>query len=537
MRLEGNRLHAAGELSNVLPRRLSISAELAGAPLGRLYHLLKGGGVLTAGDTRIRDLLAGLTLDATASLWTDFDRMVVTSPRLTVSARDDPQTRLSSAFTMDRGNVYLSGFTGTWRGLSIGGDASVTVGADGSARFAADARFKDIPYTITGTWSTRDGLFVEGSYGLSLALVTAADGTWTVRARASVCRCRPPTGSGTPPSTPRGRWTRRASWRFAGTLLVPDLDAVPSAPGSLEAAFDATPQRITLRRMRYADGISVLEGGGTVDFRTQFDPLVSGLPRGARRRVPLDVKAVGARGNLPGRWHDPRPERSTRGSTFASSPLKRLGSMALRGEVSGTAHDRGTVRVARGEREPLAGERHARHRPDQRRRRRCSWPIGDSRSPTSSVSYLDHRVTAWHDKPRPRFRDAGGLGALPGDVLRRRGRRGRRAAGDAGRRRDGRAGPFGTPLGGPALARLDPRRGSSRRAVGSEPPHGRRSPVPRRRSGRFAARARSTPTRGGSWSRGSPLPVTGRAAGRFVGTRLEADVEVTSFDAADDQSR
>ncbi len=131
---EGDLVHAAGELVTAGQRRLSLSATLAGAPPDQVYHLAMGGGALSRQEAQVSALLSRLSVDATAALWTDFERLVVTSPELTVSSREDPGTRLSTVFTMDRSSISLSGFTGTWQGLTVAGDASVKIAADGGAR-------------------------------------------------------------------------------------------------------------------------------------------------------------------------------------------------------------------------------------------------------------------------------------------------------------------------------------------------------------------------------------------------------------------
>ena len=334
---DGDLLRATGEIATAAPRSLSLSATLSGTPPDRLYHLAAGAGSLSRQDEQVRELLSRLSVDAAITLWTDFDRLVVTSPQLAVSSRADPQTRLSTVFTMDQSNVYLSGFTGTWNGLTVGGDASVKIAADGSARFGVDARFKDTPYSLTGSWSAREGFFVEGSYGLSAALVTSSGGVATLRARAE----------GLPvPAAERmlhatfdvaGDMDSAGGWELAGRIAVPDLDAGGSATASLEAVFDVTPRRVTLRKVRYADAVSALEGGGTVDFRVPFDPFTLGFLSAldAEYRVALAAAGSAERYSLEGTAADGALDARI---GFTSSPLRRLGSFSIRGEVSGTGH-------------------------------------------------------------------------------------------------------------------------------------------------------------------------------------------------------
>ena len=524
----GNRLHAAGELLTTPPRRLSLSAELTGLPPDRLYHLAMGGVELPKAEAQINDLLARLTVDADVELSTDFDRLTVTSPRLTVSSRDDPQTSLTTGFALDRGNVALSGFTGTWKGLTVGGDASVKVAADGSARFNADARFKDIPYALTGTWSPRDGLFIEGSYGLSVALVTGARGSHTLHA--SAARLPVPTADRVwyPTFDAAGEVGANGGWQVAGSLLLPDIQGVPSGPAVLETAFEASPRRITLRRLRYTDGVAALEGGGTVDFRTPFDPFARGVLDSIAAEYRVELKAAGAAESWQVQGTAAAGALDARVS-FTATPLKRLGQIALRGEVSGTATIVG----------PFASPEVS-----------ASLALGNGMLATDSigasatvrvagrrfeisnlaVSYLDHRLTRGagsFDLGAGTIEASGRYqGTYFGDVVNvdavLQATLGGAATGD---------GPFDAPIAGRlALASIrvagtpvDPWELRLHTAGGllyldGGPGDSLHASIDRNNAWVLAAQA--------------PLPVTGRAAGRLVGTRIEADAVVTSFEVS-----
>ncbi|MCX7031416.1 MAG: translocation/assembly module TamB domain-containing protein [Spirochaetes bacterium] len=526
---EGDLVHAAGELVTVAPRHLSLSANLAGAPPDQLYYLVLGAGGISWQEAQIRDLLSRISVDATVALWTDFDRLVVTSPQLTVSSRADPHMRLSTVFTMDRSNVYLSGFTGTWGGLTVAGDASVKIADDGSARFGANVRFKDIPYSLTGSWSARDGLFVEGSYGLSVALVTTSGGAATLRARAEHLPV-PTTGRVWYPTfDAAGEVDRSGDWKVAGRLTVPDLDVVRSTAATLEVAFDAAPRRITLREVRYADTVSVLEGGGAVDFRSPLDPFALNFLRALDAEYTLDLKTAGTAETYSLRGTAAEGALDAR-IGFASSPLKRFGSFALRGGVSGTGHLSGpygspevsaTLSLVNGmlATDPIAVTSAVR--------------LAGRRLEVEnlSVSYLDHRMSGFSG-----HLDLGGgslelAGQYQGvyflDRVNLYATLWAALGPEAPTAAD--AGPLGMPLTGQLdLSSIQvagvpfPSWGLRLRTadgclyLDGGPGDSLHASLDDRFAWVLLAQA--------------PLPVTGRAEGRFTGTRIEAEARVASFD-------
>lgn len=526
---EGDLVHAAGELVTVGQRRLSLAAELAGSPPDRLFHLAMGAGGLRRQEAQLREVLSRLSVDATVALWTDFDRLAVTSPQLSVSSRDDPTTRLGTVFTMDRNSISLSGFTGSWRGLTVAGDASVKLAADGSARFGADVRFKDIPYAVTGSWSPRDGLAIEGSYGLSVEAAAAAGGAWVLR-RARAERIPVPTAERVwhPTFDVSGELGPEGDWRLAGRLVVPDVNAVPTAAASIEATFEATPERIAVRRLRYADTVSALEGVGAVEFRSRLDPLAPDFLRRLAADYRLELKAAGSAesysvaGALAGGEVDAR-------FAFSSSPLKRFGTFGVRGDLSGTGRLTGPYEAPEVSVSLSLGKGMLATDPITVA---SSVRLAGRRLEVESLSviYLDHRFTGFAGHVDL----AGGSLALAGHyrglyfrdqvdldaVL-------QATVGPAAPTAE--AGPFGTPLEG----RLDL---ASIRVAGT--------PVPS-----WGLRLRTADGRlyldGGpgdalhasiddrlEWTllAQAPLPVTGRAEGRFKDTRLEADVQVASVD-------
>ncbi len=480
---EGDLLHATGELVTASPRSLSLSANLVAAPPDQVYHLATGAGELSWQETQLRDLLSLICVDATVALWTDFDRLVVNSPQLTVISRADPRTRFSTVFTMDQSSIFLSGFTGTWAGLTVAGDASAKIAADGSARFGADARFKDIPYALAGSWSARDGLFVEGSYGLSVALVTTPGGTSTLRARAEHLPLPTTGGVWYPSFDAAGEVDRSGGWNIAGRLDVPGLGVDRSAAAGLEVAFDATPRRITLRSVRYADTVSVLEGGGIVDFRSPFDPFAAGFLSALDAEYTLDLKTAATaekyslRGTAAGGALDAR-------IGFTSSPLRRFGSFAVRGEVSGTGRIGGNVRRTRGLRQHFPRQRHARHRSHRGHLGRAAGrPEARGGEPLGVVS----RPPAVGALRAPRHR--GGIdragGPLPGPVLPRPGHPGRRPAGSGGPRgAEGcRGGAVRQAVHRPARPVRHPGCRGALHVVGHAPADRRWTPLPRRGAG------------------------------------------------------
>lgn len=526
---EGDLVHAAGELVTVGARRLSLSAELTGSPPDRLFHLARGAGVLTRQEAQIRALLSRLSVDATVALWTDFDRLVVTSPQLSVSSRDDPTTRLSTVFTMDRRSISLSGFAGSWQGFTVAGDASVKLADDGSARFGADLRFRDIPYSVAGSWSPRDGLALEGSYGLSAEVVAAEGGAWILR-RARAERFPVPIADRVwrPTFDVSGELDPKGGWKLTGRLAVPDVDAVATAVASVEAAFEATPDRIDVRRLRYADGVSTLEGAGAVEFRSRIDPFASDIMHELAAAFRLELKAAGSAesyalaGTLAGGTLDAR-------IAFASSPLRRFGSFGVRGELSGTGRltgpfgapeVSGSISLGKGmlATDPIAVATTVRFAG-----RRLEVE-------NLSVTFLDHRFTGFAGHVDLAAGSLELAGRYQGVYFRDRVDLDAALQATVGAASSGgEAGPFGTPLEG----RLDL---TSIRVAGT--------PVPS-----WGVRLRTADSRlyldGGpddalhAWIDDrlewvllaqAPLPVTGRAEGRFKNTRLEADVQVTSVD-------
>jgi len=526
---QGNQTRVAGELVTGAARSLSLSASLVNAPPDLIYHLALGAGRLPRQEDQVRDLLSALSVNATVAFWTDFDHLVVTSPQLTVGSRTDPGTRLSTVFTMDQNNLYLSGFTGTWRGLTLAGDASVKIADDGTATFGADARFKDIPYAVAGSWSPRDGLLVEGSYGLSLALVTGSDGSASLRARATRLPI-PTTGRVWYPTfEATGEADRSGDWRLAGRLAIDDLGIVPSAASSLDVAFDADPRRVSLDRIRYADGVSVLDGGGTIAFRTPLDPVRTDLVESLEATCDVELRAAGAaesyslHGTATAGKLDARVD-------FTSSPLSRLGTLAIRGAVSGSARVAGplespevsaSISLVNGmlASDPIAissGIRLAGRRLEIR---------------GLAASYLDHRISGISGDLDLGAGTVELVGDYSGLYFRDRVQLlvALRAAVGAASRGASDAGPFGMRLDG----RIDL---SAVRVNGTAfPSWGVRL---RTADGRLYLDGGPGDSLHGSvddrlaWVMlvQDPMPVTGRVEGRFTDTRLEAVADVASFD-------
>ncbi len=165
--------------------------------------------------------------------------------------------------------------------------------------------------------------------------MTASGGASTLRARAE--RLPVPTTDRVwhPTFDVAGEMDRSGDWKLGGRVLVPDLEVVPSAAATLEVTFDATPDRATVRRLRYADAVSVLEGGGSIDFRTRLDPFANDSLSTLKAEYRLDLKAAGAAEaySLTGTAAAGALDAAIR---FTSSPLRRFGSFGVRGEVSGT---------------------------------------------------------------------------------------------------------------------------------------------------------------------------------------------------------
>ena len=326
---------------------LSLTASLRRIQPEKLYHLLLGAGELTQEDREIYRVLSRFTISTDLALSTDFSSFTLSSQKVTVTQGDDPGTVLRFALAADTSHVVLSGFSGTWRGLTVEGGIEGSFPSHDQIEFASDLRFRGLPYSLSGTYSPHQGLRASGSYNMALSAVTLRDGTVSVSLSAE----RFPLPLAARPQIVsfdlQGNFSPSGAWVVsAPSLTVYDLPFLQSQKNTVELAGRMTVNKLELTRLRFSDAFSTVEGTATADLTLPSDLFASQFLRSISAVVNASLQSSrgGERYAVAGAVNG---DQLTASVQFAGSPLARLASFTVRGSLTGAATVSGTFEQPR----------------------------------------------------------------------------------------------------------------------------------------------------------------------------------------------
>jgi translocation and assembly module TamB len=322
---------------------ISLTASLKNAPPDKLYHLFSGGGALKGQQRDLYDLLGRLSVSADLSVSTDLSTIAVASREVTVTTWDDPGTSIRFGFTADTEHVALSDFTGTWKGVTVGGAFDGRFAPEGEIDFTTGLTFIGTTYAFTGRYSPRTGLQMSGSYGLQVSAASARGGGISLHVQGKDFPL-PWDGHLYPVSfdvegsgTPEGDWTVEFP-----LISARNLPLFASRQNTLTVSGNLTASKLDIRHLAFSDESSQMDGTVSIEYQLPADPF-----------SPRALKSLGAKGSASLKARGGEESYSVQGSlkegalalaiAFSGSPLSRLGSSVVRGSLSGTGTVYGTV--------------------------------------------------------------------------------------------------------------------------------------------------------------------------------------------------
>jgi translocation and assembly module TamB len=335
---KGHTVRAEGVLALGSPPSLSVSAVLVDVPPDRMYRLAAGGGAGSREGAGITEILSQFSLSADVAVKTDFSSLSLSSRTVVLTRWDDPATRIQCGLSLEQGRLQLSGFTGSWKGLSVTGEFAAALSDDERLGFTSTFSLGGTPYKVTGSYSSALGLIVSGSYGLDVGVSFAEDGGFSFQARAE--RIPVPFGIRLEPVSfdVDGAFPASGPWRMRFTSLsVYDLPALRSRSNTTRLSGTLTPETLEISQLTFSDVFSTLEGSGSATYRLPPDLLEGGFPGTVEAAVNLKLKArtgvesYAATGSYASGAMDVRVD-------FTGVPLERLGQYALAGALGGSMH-------------------------------------------------------------------------------------------------------------------------------------------------------------------------------------------------------
>jgi len=313
-------LTAVGSLRTRPTLSLELYAQARSLPLGLAARLSPlPARTLAAIEPAITDLL----VDAGLTLQTDFRKLRLESRQVALTDAVDPRNRATLSVAYNDGQLRVEDLLVAWSGHSAAGSFKMRSSAT-SAAFDSAIVVDGFPYALEGTWDPSLGLFVNGSYGLSVGL-HLLDGSYalSVAARALPLPFR---GAEGPPARLDVQlecdWSGPRFWEVrVPRLALSDLGADGSS--RLEASFAAGPRLVTVERLIYRDRFGQIANArpgtfalqetlkGSLDLASQSGP--------ERYALTLDLG----------------PRSFVAGLRLQESPLARLAPGALTGNVNG----------------------------------------------------------------------------------------------------------------------------------------------------------------------------------------------------------
>jgi len=317
-------------------------ASFTKTPLDQLLRLALGTEELPQELSLVRPLLPRLRLDAEVSFQTDLSEIHLAGDSLLLSQADVPGNTARLSMRLDNRKLAVSSYAVDWNGLSLAGALTGELTRQEQLSFNTDFRFRGIPYTLEGSYSPALGLYLRGSYGLDATMILIGQGGVSLEAKAENFPIPLPDAVYTVSFDLEGDFPDNGNWVLNdSTFTLVDFPILESRHNLLDIAFSANPRRINLSRIRFSDSLSVIEGGGTVAFPDGLR--LSGMsPADLTAQAELNLKAVKGTESFAftGSY---RKEKMEGTLAFQGLPLKRIGTFAVTGDLTGTARLSGSL--------------------------------------------------------------------------------------------------------------------------------------------------------------------------------------------------
>ena len=310
--------------AEVTVRRLDLSGP--GTVIGRFIGQTEGGKGLASAT-------AGYILDARLSLSAGADFMEVDAPYVSLFDIDHPETFLSFSATGNRSGFAVENLVAGAAGYSGNGRVTATVGANNSISFDANLGVNGIEYQLGGIYVPGQRLVLTGKHGFDARVTATRSDNLIFSARADQI---PLPGRGEDSALSfnvDGMFDTVRSWNLAIHQARIAGFGIGKGNGSLEVEGRVGSSGGTISRLKYADGVSAVNGSGSVDFPAQGGTAVQlaaalADPNRSERYV-IDA-SYGAQGI------DLRLE-------FTNSPIRRFLPPPLRGGANGVFSVQGSV--------------------------------------------------------------------------------------------------------------------------------------------------------------------------------------------------
>jgi translocation and assembly module TamB len=322
---------------------LSLSTSLTNVPANRLFVLLMGRGEPSREELSVAEALSGFALSSRLTLSTNFSDFTLSTQSALLTRWDDPKTRFQCALSLNNSRLSLSGFTGMWSGNTIRGDFAGVFSSDGVMSFSSGFAYRDTPYLISGSYSSRSGLSLKGSYGLAVSVIPITSQIFSVRASADHIPV-PIGGAFRKVSLEvEGRLSQGTTWWVScPNLTIYDLPLLQSRTNTLELSAVLLPGRLTITRTRFTDEVSILEGSGSATYQIDENPLDYRFLDNLEAQLALDLKGRGSAESYSVKAGAKDGALSVQAS-FSGVPLQRIGKIALAGQLAGNARVTGPI--------------------------------------------------------------------------------------------------------------------------------------------------------------------------------------------------
>jgi translocation and assembly module TamB len=322
---------------------VTMAGTLRNIPPEQLYHLAMGAGNLSPKERDMYGLLSQFSVTADIALSTDFKNIALISRQVTIEQWDDPSLLVQFGLNADNGHVALTDFSGAWKGLKVEGGFDGRFGSGGQVSFSTDLKFLSTDYSFTGRYSPERGLYASGSYGLVISAAPQKDGSLSFGVKGN--RFPLPAPGRTIPITFDIAGTTGVGGAFSAdiaSVTVFDVPFLESKTNTLRLAGKLTPGHLDIASAAFADQFSTLAGSARIDFRLPEDLLDPQIGKSAEAHILASLQS-----------QDGKESYSVEGSLakgspslnflFSGSPLARITQAAIKGALSGKGTVTGTL--------------------------------------------------------------------------------------------------------------------------------------------------------------------------------------------------
>ncbi|MEJ2662704.1 MAG: translocation/assembly module TamB domain-containing protein [Spirochaetia bacterium] len=333
-----NSLTARGDLRFGKDHLITSEWKLAGIPLGELYSM---GTPDVRNSESVYKGLQSYLVNAGLKFSSSTKGFLLTSESTEIHDLNDPGNTVSLEFMADNNHIRVTRYNGEWLGIPLQGDVSVDFTAAKNPQFSTLLHLNDVPYAFSGLIMPGSGIVVSGSYNFNASVLYNDQNDlrfWVKTEKLPL------------PLKDRvlfaslnciGYVKTDGEWQIAspGSTLynLPvsadnSTDALP--PNYVEASFTLSPKEFNFSKLRYVDTFSELSGSGKFE-------IASFLPVSGSGWLYLENNGTGESYTAE---LELKPEYMDLNLAFYNSPLSRLGTIMLQGNLSGNVRVTGAPR-------------------------------------------------------------------------------------------------------------------------------------------------------------------------------------------------